>query len=335
MGFLLVAGLLAALPGEAREGLARGVRATVLRPVLQLQQGSVERHARFDDPDRLRAERDSLAAYLVGQASLVTENRELRELLGLRQKLPPSFVPAEIVRVPGRAASGYFQLTAGQSLGVRAGSPIVAPSGLVGQVRSVDETIAFGLDWLHSEFRAAAMTLDGQVYGIVEPRTGPGGEEMLALTGTPRHVQLEPNTMIVTSGHGGVYPRGIPIGRVASVEGRETSWQRNYLIRPAVSPAQMTYVLVLGAPQESIAGVDLARLWGIEERESMAVDTAAIAAAERAAAAGNTQAAGATQGTPAPRPATPAPTVSRPRPGGPTVIGTPVPESQPADDTGT
>ncbi|HEX6070091.1 MAG TPA: rod shape-determining protein MreC [Longimicrobiaceae bacterium] len=321
--FLALAAILAALPGPYREGLARGVRATVLRPVLQLQQGSVERHARFDDPDRLRAERDSLAAYLVGQAALVTENRELRELLGLRQKLPLSFVPAEIVRVPGRAAEGYFQITVGSEQGVRAGAPIVAPGGLVGQVRSVDRNIAFGLDWLNPEFRASAMTLDGQIYGIVEPRVAPGGEQMLALTGTPRHVQLEPNTMIVTSGHGGVYPRGIPIGRVASVEGRETSWQRNYLIRPSVSPSQMTYVLVLGAPQESLAGVDLARAWGIQPRESMAVDTAAAAAAARAAAA--------TQGRQAPAQTETAPVRSTPRPGGPPVIGVPVTESQATD----
>lgn len=323
MLFLALAGILAALPGPYREGLARAIRGTVLRPVLQLQQGSVERHARFDDPARLRAERDSLAAYLVGQAGLATENRELRDLLGLRQSLPPAFVPAEIVRIPGRSADGYFQLTAGSSQGVSAGAPIVAPSGLVGQVRSVDQSISFGFDWMNPEFRASAMTLDGQIYGIVEPRTGPGGEPMLALTGTPRHVQLQPNTIIVTSGHGGVFPRGIPIGRVAAVEGRETSWQRNYLIRPSVGPSEMTYVLVLGAPHDALSGVDLARSWGIRPSESMAMDTAAAAAAERAAAAAaavgvEPQAPGAGASQPA---------RSTPRPGGPSVLGVPVTEA--------
>lgn len=334
MLFLAIAAVLALLPGSAREAIARGIRGTVLRPVLQMQQGSVERHARFDDPARLRAERDSLAAYLVGQAGLATENRELRGLLGLRENLPPQFVPAEIVRMPGRAADGYFQLTAGSAQGVRPGSAIVAPGGLVGQVRSVDETIAFGFDWMNPEFRASAMTLDGQIYGIVEPRTGPGGEPMLALTGTPRHVELHENTVIVTSGHGGVFPRGVPIGRVAAVEGRETSWQRNYLIRPSVSPSEMTYVLVLGAPQETLSGVELARSWGIRPEESMAVDTAAAAAAARAA-----EAAAAGPAPVAPQPEQPAattptqsPATSTPRPGGPPVLGVPVTEQQDADN---
>lgn len=272
------------MPGAYREGLASGIRLTVLRPVLALQQGAVERTARFDDPDRLRAERDSLAAFLIGQSTLATENRELRGVLGLQQRLPYAFVPAEIVRIPGRGVEGYFQLTAGASQGIQAGAPIIAPSGLVGRVRSTDQAISFGIDWMNPEFRASAMTLDGTVYGIAEPRIGPGGEPMLALTGTPRHVQLRAGTAIATSGHGGVFPRGIPIGTIVGVEGAETSWQRTYLIQPAVSPAEMTYVLVLGAPQETLGGQDLAVAWGIRTQAPPAVDTT-LAGASAAAPA--------------------------------------------------
>lgn len=251
------------LPNVYREGLARGVRATVLRPVLALQQGAVERNTLFDDPARLRAERDSLAAFLVGNATLASENRELRELLGLQDRLPPSFVPAEVVRIPGRGSEGFFQLTAGGSQGVTAGASIVAAQGLVGRVREVDDAIAFGIDWMHPEFRASAMTVDGEVYGIVEPRRA-GSQALLALTGTPRHVDLEAGTLIVTSGHGGVFPRGIPIGTVLGPEGGEAEWQRNYLVQPLVGPSEMTYVLVLGEPQRALEGQDLALVWGIQ-----------------------------------------------------------------------
>src|SRR5687768_15316101 len=106
------------MPNVYRDSLASVVRATLLRPVLAMQQGSVERNTLFDDPARLRAERDSLAAFLVGNATLASENQDLRELLGLRERLPPSFVPAEIVRVPGRDSEGYFELTAGAQHGV-------------------------------------------------------------------------------------------------------------------------------------------------------------------------------------------------------------------------
>ena len=286
----------------------------MLRPVLALQQGAVERSARYDDPDRLRAERDSLAAFLIGQTTLSSENRQLRSILGLREKLPAGFVPAEIVRIPGRDAEGYFQLTSGANQGITAGSPIVAPSGLVGRVRSVDGNISFGIDWMNPEFRASAMTVDGTVYGIVEPRIGPGNQPMLALTGTPRHVQLTEGTAIVTSGIGGVYPRGIPIGTIAGVEGAETSWQRNYLVQPTVSPAEMTYVLILGAPQEQLAGRDLATAWGIRTQAPPAVDTTLAGASAVAPAVPTTRAAEPAQEvqTPDPVQATPPPLLGDP-----------------------
>lgn len=306
--FLAVAVVIWSLPGEIREGIARAVRGTVLRPVLALQQGTVEREARFNDPSRLRAERDSLAAYLVGQATIDAENRHLRELLGLRDRLPPAFVPAQVVWLPGRAVEGFFQLTAGTADGVRPGAAIVAAQGLVGRVRNADERISFGIAWMNPEFRASAMTADAATYGIVEPRRGPGGEWMLALTGTPRHVRLETGTLIVTSGHGGVFPNGIPIGTIAGVEGAETSWQRTYLIRPLVSPSEMDYVLVLGAPQETLGGRSLAENWGIRVQRQEP-DTAAARAAERAAA----EADAATAPSPAPS-----------RPTGPRLLGEPV-----------
>jgi rod shape-determining protein MreC len=59
----------------------------------------------------------------------------------------------------------------------------VAAGGLVGRVRNVDDNVAFGIDWMHSDFRASAMTVDGEVYGIVEPRRGPAASRCLALTG--------------------------------------------------------------------------------------------------------------------------------------------------------
>jgi rod shape-determining protein MreC len=331
--------------------LARGVRATVLRPVLALQQGAVERQALFADPVQLRAERDSLAAFLVGQAGVSAENRQLRELLGLQQRLPPSFVPAEVVRIPGRGSEGYFELTAGQEQGVTAGASIVAAQGLVGRVREVDGSVAFGIDWMNSEFRASAMTVDGEVYGILEPRRIEG-EPVLVLTGTPRHVELEANTMIVTSGHGGVFPRGIPIGTVLGPEGGEAEWQRNYVVRPLVSPSEMSYVLVLGEPERTLGGRDLALAWGIRP-ESAAPPVAEGQEGQPGAApqqsggapAATTPAATPTVTQPAPttttaptqappatqpaqtQPAQPQPQPPAPRPAqqGPTLLGDPVP----------
>ena len=51
--------------------------------------------------------------------------------------------------------------------------------------------------------------------------------------------------MIVASGLGGVYPRGVPIGMVEGIEREQTGWERVYRLRPAASPSMVAHVLIL------------------------------------------------------------------------------------------
>jgi cell shape-determining protein MreC len=308
--FFFLALLLTFLPPAYREAIAAGVRGTVLRPVLAMQQGAVERETRFADPERLRAERDSLAVYLVGHSTLAAENRQLRSLLGLQQRLPPSFVPAQVMRVPGRGYEGFFLLTAGRQQGLLANAPIVAAGGLVGMVRNVDENMSMAIDWTHSDFRASAMTVDGETYGIVSADTRPGGEPRLLLTGTAFHAELAEGTVIVTSGRGGVYPRGVPIGMVAGMVEQTEQWQRSYLLQPFVAPGEMTHVMVLAEPG-AVADRDLAIAWGIRPPEPEPIDTVAP--------------------PPPPQPRAllptvrqPQPRVAVPQPAPPRILGTPI-----------
>ncbi|CAN5801596.1 hypothetical protein BH23GEM7_BH23GEM7_20970 [soil metagenome] len=303
-----------------REQVARSVRETVLRSVLSVQRTSVERHAQLVDPARLRAERDSLAVFLIGHSTLEAENRQLRDLLGLRPRLPRAFVAAEVIRVRERGLGGTFLLTAGEADGVRSGAPVVTSAGLVGMVRDVDERVSIGIDWTHQDFRASAMTVDGEVYGIVEPRLSAGGEALLALTGVPFHTELDDGALIVTSGRGGVYPRGIPIGAVSGMEESDAGWRKSYLLRPLVGPAEMTHVLILGEAEQGAADQDLAASWGVLPPEPR-VDTLAP---------GTTPPAGGAAGA---APAAPAATPAQPR-REPRLLGVPVQPSPAPPDTG-
>jgi len=51
-------------------------------------------------------------------------------------------------------------------------------------------------------------------------------------------------TVILTSGLGGVLPRGLPVGTVVGIAS-ETEWERTYLVRPAVPPGAVSHVMVL------------------------------------------------------------------------------------------
>lgn len=258
--FAVAALFLFFLPQDYQSPIRRGIRATVLRPFIWTQSELVSRSAQTVDLSAIRAERDSLSAVVAAQASLAEENRRLRELLGLRNRAERTFVPAEVVRVGTPGGESSFLLDVGGEDGVVVGSPVIASGGLLGVVWEVGKASSQAIDWTNPDFRASAMTADGQAYGIVESRRGRFREEdRLALVGAPFHIDVQPGTRVVTSGRGGVYPRGILLGTVVGIEEADTGWRKSYLVRPAVRPEAVTHVLV-GTPGDG-GMQDLSPLW--------------------------------------------------------------------------
>jgi len=268
--FTFVALILFLLPAAYQRPIQHLIQQSVLRPFVLAQSTIAVKKATTGDVTVLRAQRDSLSALVSAQATLAEENQKLRATLGLRGRAGASFVPAEVVRVGVAGSDGTFFLSVGKDHGITVGAPVIAPEGLVGMVIDVQDNIAQAMDWTHPDFRASAMTVDGQSYGIVEPRRGEYREEdVLALTGAPFHVDLAPGTPIVTSGRGEVYPRGIPIGVVLGIEDADTGWRKSYLIRPAVRPEGVTHVLVGVAPDK-----DVSKLWNtVLPPDTMTLDT--------------------------------------------------------------
>jgi rod shape-determining protein MreC len=244
-GFALVALILFVLPAAFQKPIQHAIQNSALKPFLLAQATIAAKRTAGADVNQLRAQADSLSALVAAEASLAEENQRLRALLGLRARAGNNFIPAEVLKLGLSGAESTFMLNVGSKQGVREGDPVIAPEGLVGVVVDVQETTSQAMDWTHPDFRASAMTVDGQAYGIVEPRRGDYREQdLLALTGAPFHSDLQPGTMVVTSGRGGLYPRGIPIGVVLGIEEADTGWRKSYLIRPAVRPEEVRHVLV-------------------------------------------------------------------------------------------
>jgi rod shape-determining protein MreC len=78
-----------------------------------------------------------------------------------------------------------------------------------------------------------------------------GRQPLLELRGVALRDSLALGTTVFTSGLGGVFPRGIPIGTVARIGRDELGYERVYLIRPFVNPGVVSHVLILTAPRDS------------------------------------------------------------------------------------
>jgi rod shape-determining protein MreC len=258
---LLVALILLLLPADYQRPVRNSIRASVLQPFLALQSQVVQRRGQAVDVTQLRAQRDSLAAVVAAQASLSEENRQLRSALGLQARLADRFAPANVIRAGLTSAESTFIIDIGRADGVFVGSTVLTADGLLGVVWEVDERSAQAIDWTHPDFRVSAMTADGAAYGLVEPRRGAYREaDLLALTGTAFQVDVRPGRRVVSSGRGGLHPRGIPIGSVIGIEEADTGWRKSYLVRPAVRPEGAVHVLV--AVREG--GGDVGDVWQVQ-----------------------------------------------------------------------
>lgn len=321
------------MPEVYKDGLGHALRATVLRPFTAVQRSSADRAGRYADAAALRAERDSLASFLVGQATLAAENRELRNLLGFRERLTYSFVAAEARPEAGPGSEGVYRLSAGRRDGVVDGAPVITAEGLAGQVGQLGTESSTMLAWTHTNFRVSVMTLDGETYGVAEPlEAEQGGELMLGFSPVAFHTAPDTGTLIVTSGDGGVYPRGIPVGKVFASGKDPRGWQRIYYVRPLVSPAQLGHVLVLGPPTRAPSDQDLAAAWGVRLTAPARADTGRALSPDAATPAAPRTAPRTTTTTPRPAARRPRPVDPTPElPGRPVFPGQPrVPEGMPA-----
>jgi rod shape-determining protein MreC len=234
-----------ALPEGLREPISSTLRETVLAPVLGLELRSVRSAEHRSNLDALRAQRDSLALGAADLPELEAENTRLRGLLGLGERLATGFVNAEVLHQAGATDGLTLVLSAGSADSVAAFAPVVAPEGLVGMVRTVDRHSSIAMAWTHPDFRASAMVEGTKIYGIVAARHGARAGDVMELRGVAYRDQLPPGTRVVTSGLGGVFPRGVPLGTVHAILSEAAGWERTYLLQPAVHPAEASHVLIL------------------------------------------------------------------------------------------
>src|SRR5256714_2643789 len=237
------------LPDRMRDPFARTLRQTVLAPLLALQQQTERLSAALERYDAVVAQRDSAALAATFLGELRSENLRLRGLLGLGPRLGSGYIPAEVLHQTEPTNALTFLVSAGRKQGVKPVSAVVSPEGLVGIVSSVDLQASVVVSWAHPEFRASAMASDGSVYGIVAPHGSEGPRAWLLELQGVAYSQLVPaGATILTSGLGGVLPRGIPLGTVVGVAGGDERWGRNYFVRPPPHPPPVRPALFLPAP---------------------------------------------------------------------------------------
>jgi rod shape-determining protein MreC len=168
----------------------------------------------LDENPRLRLEISRLLIEQERQQEILNENRRLKQLLDMKKSSHERYIFANLV---GR---GYDRLVTsaiidrGERDGVHKDMVVITPRGLVGKVLSVRNDYADILLMRDPMFSVAVRLQQGRQEGVVSGI----GRKMLVLKYIPPEEPVAIGEVVVTSGLDGIFPEGVPVGTVASID---------------------------------------------------------------------------------------------------------------------
>lgn len=311
-------------PEQWGQGVSDALRNSVLAPLVWLQARAEEGRTSRARLKAITIQRDSAAYLAQGIPSLMAENERLRGLLSLSRRVSSPYVAAEVMHQAQATDGRTLLIDVGRDGLVSEFDPVVAPEGLIGMVLTAGRHSSVVMTWAHPEFRVAAYTVGGNASGVVAPSlSGLAGEGALEFRGVPYRDSVPAGTLVLSSGLGGVYPKGIPVGTVTGVVREQAGWERVYHLLPAANPGAVAHVMVLVAPPgasmdrafPSDSALEAMRLDSIAKvRQADSIATARAEAAKAAAAARAEAAAKAAAARATPRPAPPPAVAAPPTP---------------------
>jgi rod shape-determining protein MreC len=171
----------------------------------------------------------------------VATNVRLQKLLELKESLPPPTLTAEIV---GKDPSLWFRtltINRGSSDGVQKGMPVVTVAGVVGQVLTSSPNYSKVLLATDPNSAIDVITQKTRVQGIVKGL----GRDAFGLHYVLKSAEVEKSDYVLTSGLGGVFPKGLMVGTVSGIKKSRRGMFQSIEIEPAVDFAQLEYLIII------------------------------------------------------------------------------------------
>lgn len=229
--------IFAVVTAPIQTGLAKASRATFGLWTTYLDWKNVRAENR-----RLREEVQELRVQSLRVNETDDENRRLRRLLALQEQLPLTTLSGEII---AREWGGWIRsLTVNRGRGdnVPRLTAVISPNGLIGRVVDVRPGASIVQVLTDPTSTVGAHVLRTRTPGIVEgdPR-GTLRFKFMARDGA----SIQNGDVLVTAGQGGLFPRGIPIGTVRSIDNRGAALFHYAELTPAVDFARVDEVLLV------------------------------------------------------------------------------------------
>lgn len=195
--------------------------------------------------ESLRQELRRLERIQIHNAELSAENNRLKKLLEFRETVEGQAIPAQVISADAMNWFRTITINKGTTSGISENMPVVAASGVVGRTIKCAANSSRVLLITDASSAVAALTQDSRTRTVAR---GTGSEitceyaARLDETGIGDH--------LITSGTGGVFPKGIPIGTINTINTPEYGLFQTIRAKPAVDFSRLEEVLVIIKKQQ-------------------------------------------------------------------------------------
>ncbi|XOV72677.1 MAG: rod shape-determining protein MreC [Verrucomicrobiota bacterium] len=199
-----------------------GLAAAADQKLESIQSIVVSKQELLRENQRLRKELENYKIALLQRKTVVSENDLLREEILWKKRQPWNLLPARVqVKEPSNWWSSLY-INVGTEDGVVENTPVLSPQGLVGKVDQVerhrskvrlvgDPHCRVSAMLAQTATRPEAEQAHGTVMTGQDTQLNP---RMVSFQHLPLNTRIEPGAEVITSGMGGGFPRGIPLGHV-------------------------------------------------------------------------------------------------------------------------
>jgi rod shape-determining protein MreC len=199
-----------------------------------------------EENKRLQKKVSSLTSEIRTYSETHLEFMRLRKLLNLQDRFQSRTIAARVI---GRDRSSIFKtifLDKGTSDGLKAGLPVVAVGGVVGRIIDASWNVSKVLLFIDYNSNIDALVQNVRAQGILQG----SGDKGCILKYVQRLENVNVGDAIVTSGMAGVFPKGLLLGTVISVDKVETNLFQKISVEPSVDVSKLEEVLVIVKKEE-------------------------------------------------------------------------------------
>ncbi|HYG43488.1 MAG TPA: rod shape-determining protein MreC [Bordetella sp.] len=203
----------------------------------------------FNAANRIRTENEALQRQRIElsqvashAAQLAAENAQLRRLLGVTDTVDQAAVVVEVLYEPANSFQQRLVFNKGSQAGLAPGMPVIDEGGVVGQIVRVTPMAAEAALVTDERVSVPVQVLRNGLRLIAFGSNAPGRIEVRYLAA---NADIKEGDIIVTSGVGGLFPAGLPVAKVLTVERDTASGFARAICEPLAHPERYRHFLVL------------------------------------------------------------------------------------------